>query len=91
MTITRPSRNQRGSVGLWRPSADDGNFFSKTSKTSSVRDQLALQNQQASDVFKELSSELEAHVSALQRVLTTDLAVFNRELAYLRIDPVVAR
>jgi hypothetical protein len=47
--------------------------------------------QQAYDVFKELSAELEGHLSALQRVLTTDLAVFNRALADLRLEPVVAR
>jgi hypothetical protein len=47
--------------------------------------------QQAYDVFKELSVELQGHLSKLQQVLTTDVAVFNRVLAQMRLDPIAAR
>jgi len=47
--------------------------------------------QQAYDVFKELSAELQGHLSMLQQVLTTDVAVFNRALAQMGLDPITAR
>ena len=47
--------------------------------------------QQAYDVFAELSSELQGHLSILQRLMTTDLAAFNAALAKLKLDPITAR
>jgi hypothetical protein len=45
--------------------------------------------QQAYDVFKELSTELQGHLSRLEQVLTTDVAEFNRSLAQMGREPVV--
>ncbi|MCX6549677.1 MAG: glycosyl hydrolase, partial [Acidobacteria bacterium] len=47
--------------------------------------------QQAYDVFKELSAELQGHLSRLEQVLVTDVAVFNRSLAQMGREPVALR
>jgi len=47
--------------------------------------------QQAYDVFKELSAELQGHLSRLEQVLTTDVAVFNRAVAQSGREPIVVR
>jgi len=47
--------------------------------------------QQAYDVFKELSAELQSHLSRLEQVLTTDVAALNRSLAQTGREPIVVR
>jgi hypothetical protein len=47
--------------------------------------------QQAYDVFKELSAQLQGHLSRLEQVLTTDVAAFNRSLAQLGREPIAVR
>jgi photosystem II stability/assembly factor-like uncharacterized protein len=47
--------------------------------------------QQAYDVFKELTAELQGHLSKLEQVLTTDVAVFNRSLAQMGREPIAVR
>ena len=47
--------------------------------------------QQAYDVFTELSTELQSHLSRLEQVLTTDVAALNRALAAAGRAPLVVR
>ena len=47
--------------------------------------------QQAYDIFKELSAELEGHLLKLQLVIASDLPELNRVLARAKLEPVVAR
>jgi hypothetical protein len=47
--------------------------------------------QQSYDVFRELSTELDAHLAKLEAAVTTDLAVLNRSLQKLKVEPVAVR
>ena len=47
--------------------------------------------QQAQEVFRELSAELAGHISELQAVVATDLALLNRSFQKLKVEPVSIR
>jgi hypothetical protein len=47
--------------------------------------------QQSYDVFRELSTELDGHLGRLEAAVATDLAVLNRSLERLKVEPVAVR
>ena len=47
--------------------------------------------QQAHEVFRELSAELDDHLSRLEALVVTDLALLNRSFQRLKVEPVSVR